>query len=89
MRKTARMKSIRIFHLFLILTLSIAVVLSAYLAFYAPGDRELTGEWTGKLDMTKQAAARAYGWLQDIEAVSVTPEAVEEHMQELTIEVNL
>ena len=89
MRKTARMKSIRIFPLFLILTLGIAVVLLAYLAFYAPGDRNVAGEWTGQLDMTKQVAARAYGWLQDIEAVSVTPGEVEEHMQELTIEVNL
>ncbi|MCI8881413.1 MAG: hypothetical protein HFH93_05750 [Lachnospiraceae bacterium] len=73
----------------LLLTLSAAIVLLAYLYLVRPGDRDLSGEWVTELDMTKQAAARAYGWLQDIEAVSVSVEDVEAYMPELTIQVSL
>ncbi len=85
MRKA--MKSI-IFTL-LFLSLSAAIAFLAYLYFYRPGDRDLSGEWTTELSMTQYAAAQAYGWLQDIEAVRVSQEDVEAHMPELTIQVNL
>ena len=73
----------------LVLSLALSTALLAYLHFFAPGSRDLTGEWTGQLDMTGQAAARAYGWLQDIDAVSITLEEMEERMRDLTIQVSL
>ena len=73
----------------LFLSLSVLVAILAYLYFYRPGDRELSGEWTTELSMTQYAAAQAYGWLQDIEAVSISQEAVEAYMPELTVQVNL
>lgn len=73
--------------LFLFLITSTALL--AYLHFFALGDKDLSGTWTSKPDMTKQAAVTALGWLQDIEAVSITLEDMEQYMQDLTIEVNL
>lgn len=72
---------------FLFLITSTALL--AYLYFFEPGDKDLTGEWTAKLDMTDQSAVTALGWLQNIEAVSITLEDMEQYMQGLTIEVNL
>lgn len=73
----------------LILTLCVSTAFLAYLHFFASGDRELSGEWTAELDMTEQAAVTALGWLQDIEAISVSLEDMELYMQGLTIQVNL
>ena len=39
--------------------------------------------------MTEQAAVTALIWLQDIEAVSISPEDMESYMQDLTIQINL
>ncbi len=73
----------------LFLTLSISTVLLAYLYFSSPEDKKLSGEWTAKLDMTEQAAAAAYGWLQEIEAVTVSLDDLEACMQELSIQADL
>ena len=73
----------------LFLTLSITTAFLIYLHFLAPGDRDLTGEWTAELDMTDRAAVTALGWLQDIEAVSVSLEEMESCMQGLTVQVSL
>ena len=85
MRKTVK----NVVCILLILTLSLSTGLLAYLHFIAPGDRDVSGEWTARLPMTDQAAARAFGWLRDIEAVSVSLEEVEAGMQDLAIEVSL
>jgi len=69
--------------------LIIFALLFAYLHFYASNDRNLSGEWTAYLDMTEQASVTALGWLQDMEAVSVSMQDMESHMQELTIELHL
>ena len=63
--------------------------LLTYLHFFASDDKDLSGNWTAKLDMTKQSAVTALSWLQDIEAVSISLEDMEDYMQGLTIEVNL
>lgn len=73
----------------LILTLSVSTVFLAYLHFFASESRELSGEWAAELDMTKQAAVMAFGWLQDIEAVSVSLEDLEAYMQDLSVQVEL
>lgn len=73
----------------LLLTLGVSTALLAYLHFLAPDDEDLSGEWTAGLDMTEQAAVTAFGWLQDIEGVSVSLEDMETRMQGLTIQVNL
>lgn len=73
----------------LFLTLSISTAFLVYLHFFASDDKNLSGEWTTNLDMTKQAAVTALSWLQDIEAVSISPEDMESYMQSLTIQVNL
>lgn len=73
----------------LFLTLSITTAFLLYLHFLAPGDKDLTGEWTAELDMTDRAAVTALGWLQEIEAVSISLEDMEAYMQDLTIQVNL
>lgn len=73
--------------LFLFLITSTALL--AYLHFFASGGRNLSGTWTAKQDMTEQAAVTALGWLQDIEAVSISLEEMEQYMQGLAIEVNL
>ena len=73
--------------LFSILILSTA--LFGYLYFYASNDRNLSGEWTADLDMAQHATATALVWLQDIEAVSVSMQDMESHMQGLTIELHL
>lgn len=69
--------------------LIILAVSGAYLHFYASNDRNLSGEWTASLDMTEQAAVTALGWLQDIEAVSVSIQDMESCMQGLTVELHL
>lgn len=71
------------------LSLSVVIVFLTYLHFFAPDDGNLSGEWTAQLDMTEQAAAMAYGWLQDIEAVSVSLEDLESYMQGLNVEASL
>ncbi|MDE6912875.1 MAG: hypothetical protein K2P35_04170 [Lachnospiraceae bacterium] len=73
--------------LFLFLITSTALL--TYLHFFAAGDKDLSGNWITKPDMTKQAAVTALSWLQDIDAVSVSLEDMEAYMQGLTIEVNL
>lgn len=73
----------------LILSLSISTAALAYLHFYRSDDSSLSGEWTAELDMTEQAAVKAFIWLQDIEAVSVSLEDMESRMRQLTIQVNL
>ncbi|MCM1038056.1 MAG: hypothetical protein NC434_01950 [Ruminococcus sp.] len=73
----------------LFLTLAGAVTFLAYLHFFAADERDLSGTWSTQLDMTGQASAAALGWLQDIEAVSITPEDMASYMQGLTIQVNL
>ncbi|MCM1386776.1 MAG: hypothetical protein NC231_05585 [Bacillus sp. (in: Bacteria)] len=73
----------------LLLTLGISTALLTYLHFFAADDEDLSGEWTAGLDMTGQAAAAAFGWLQDIEGVSVSLEDMESGMQDLTIMVNI
>jgi len=73
----------------LFLSLSASTALLAYLHFFASDEGNLSGEWTAELDMTEQAAVTALGWLQDIEAVSITLEETESYMQGLTISVNL
>lgn len=73
----------------LILTLGISTAFLAYLHFFAPAHGEPSGEWEAELAMTEQAAVMAYGWLQDIEAVSVPLEELETHMQGLSVRVEL
>lgn len=73
----------------LLLTLSASTALLAYLHFFAPDDRELSGEWTANLDMTQQAAVTALDWLQEIEGVSISLEEMGEYMQNLTVQINL
>lgn len=73
--------------LFLFLITSTALL--AYLHFFSADDKDLSGKWIAKLDMTKQSAATALSWLQDIEAVSISLEEMEDYMQGLTIEVHL
>lgn len=69
--------------------LIIFAVLLAYLHFSVSNERNLSGEWTASLDMTEQAAVTALGWLQDIEAVSVSIQDMENHMQGLSVELHL
>ncbi|MDE7478096.1 MAG: hypothetical protein K2M91_09135 [Lachnospiraceae bacterium] len=73
----------------LFLLLITFTALLTYLHFFASGDKDLSGKWTAKLDMTERAAVTALSWLRDIEAVSVSLEDMESYMQNLTIEVNL
>lgn len=73
--------------LFSILLLSTA--LSAYLCLSAAASRNLSGEWTAELDMTEQAAVTALDWLQDMEAVSVSMQDLEDRMQGLTVTLSL
>lgn len=71
------------------LSLSVIIAFLVYQHFFASEDGNLSGEWTAELDMTKQAAATAYVWLQDIEAVSISLEDLEDYMQGLTIQASL
>lgn len=71
------------------LALIISTAGLAYLHFFASNDKNLSGEWTASLDVTQQAAVMALGWLQDIEAVSVSMQDMESHMQGLEIAVRL
>ncbi len=73
----------------LISILIIFALFFAYLRFYRANDANLTGEWTAGLDMTQQASAAALGWLQEIEAVPISMQEIEAHMQGLTIELHL
>lgn len=72
---------------FLLLLTSTALL--AYLHFFASNDKNLSGVWTAKQDLTNQAAVTALNWLQDMEAVSISLEEMEQYMQGLTVEVNL
>lgn len=81
------LKNIVLIGLFLFLITFTALL--TYLHFFASNDKDLSGNWTAKLDMTKQSAVTALSWLQDIEAVSISLEDMEGYMQRLTIEVNL
>lgn len=85
MRKNLKRIVLTILFLFLITS----TALLTYLHFFALGDKDLSGSWTAKLDMTDQAAVTALDWLRDIEAVSLTLEDMEQYMQGLTVEVNL
>lgn len=73
----------------LILTLSVSTALFAYLHFSGSEGGNLSGEWSAELDLTEQAAVTAFGWLQEIEAVSVSLEDMESYMQDLTVQVNM
>lgn len=73
----------------LLLTLSVSTAFLLYLRFLESKDKDLSGEWTAELNMTEQAAAKAFSWLQDIEGVSVTPEELGDCMQDLTVQVHL
>lgn len=73
----------------LLLTLAVSTALLAYLHFFATDDSGLSGEWTTELDMTEPAAVIAYGWLQDIEGVSVSLADMESRMQGLTVRVSM
>lgn len=76
----------------LVILFSVLIIFAvywAYLRFYASDDKNLSGEWTANLDMTEQAAVTALGWLQDIEAVSISIQDMESYMQDLTIELHL
>lgn len=73
----------------LLLTLTASTALLAYLHFFASDNQDLSGTWTAELDMTNLAAASAFGWLQDIEGVSVSLEEMETNMDGLTIQVDL
>lgn len=85
MRKN--LKNILLTILFLFLITSTALL--SYLHFFASNDKNLSGNWSAELDMTKQAAVTALDWLQDIEAVSISLEEMEDYMQELTVTVSL
>lgn len=85
MKKTIK----NVIFVLLLLTLGASTALLTYLHFFAADDKNLSGEWTAQLDMTEQAAVAAFGWLQDIEAASVSLEQVESYMQDMTIQVNL
>lgn len=84
-----RKKRIHIVSTILFLFLITSTVLLTYLHFFAPGEKDLSGNWTAKLDMTDQTAVTALDWLQDIEAVSITLEDMEQYMQGLNVEVNM
>ena len=71
------------------MTLSVSTAFLIYLRFLESRDKDLSGEWTADLNMTEQAAAKAFSWLQDIEGVSVTLEELGGYMQDLTVQVNL
>lgn len=73
----------------LVLTLGIAAAFLVYCQFFAAGGRDLSGEWAAGLDLTDEAAVTALGWLQEIEAVSVSLEDMESCMEGLTVQVNL
>lgn len=73
----------------LLFTLSASTAFLAYLHFFAPGETNLSGEWTTELDMTGKAAVTALGWLQDIEAVAISLDDMEKYMQGLTIQVDM
>ena len=81
MRKNLKRIVLTILFLFLITS----TALLTYLHFFAPGDKDLSGSWTAKLDMTDQAAVTALDWLQDIEAVSLTLEDMEPYKQGFTV----
>lgn len=85
MRKTIR----NVICILLFLTLSVSAAYLAYLQFFSADSKELSGEWTADLDMTKEAAVAAALWLRDIEAVSVSLEDMEKYMQGLTVQVHL
>lgn len=85
MRKT--IKSVVL--ILLILTLGISTALFAYMHFSESADNNLSGEWTADLDLTERAAVTALGWLQEIEAVSISLEDMETYMRTLTVQVNM
>lgn len=68
MRKTT--KNVALILLFL--TLSVLLALMIYLHFFASENQGISGQWTTEVNMTEQAAATAFLWLQDIEGVSVS-----------------
>ncbi len=73
----------------LLLTLSASTAFLVYLHFFASDDKDFSGEWTANLNMTEDVAVTAFNWLEDIEAVSVSLEDIENDMQGLTVQVNL
>ena len=73
----------------LFLILCSFTALFAYLYFFQPGERNLSGEWTAELDMSGRAAVTALDWLQDIEGVSISLEEMDSYMPDLTVRVNL
>lgn len=73
----------------LILTLGASTALFAYLHFSRSDDNDLSGEWVAGLDVSGQAAVTALGWIQEIEAVSVSLEDMQSRMAGLTVQVKM
>ena len=85
MRKTAK----TVVLVLLFLTLCALLAFLVYLHFFSTRDKDISGQWTTEADMTGEAAAEAYIWLRDMEAVSVSMEEVESRMEGLTVQVSL
>lgn len=90
----------RILLLLLFLTLVGVNLFLVYIHFLTPGDRScveeesaqpdgIPGEWFAELSMTDWAVEAGLGWLQEIEAVSVTSEDLESRMKDLTVRFDL
>ena len=88
-RGTRMRKVINTILIILFLSLGASTAILTYYHFFAEVDDDLSGEWITKLDMTQYAATSALSWLQDIEAVSVSLQAMEAYMQGLEIHMNL
>lgn len=78
-----------IVYVILLPALIISTALLTYLHFFASNDNNLSGEWIATINMTEQVSFTALDWLQDIEAVSVSIQDMESHMQDLTIELHM
>lgn len=77
-----------VFTILLLFSVSSAALLT-YLHFQALDEKNLSGTWTARLDMTEQTAVAALSWLQDIEGVSISIEDMRAAMQGLNIELQL
>ena len=78
-----------IVYVILLPALIISTALLTYLHFFASNDNNLSGEWIATINMTEQVSFTALDWLQDIEAVSVSMQDMESHMQDLTIDLHM
>ncbi|GFI23514.1 hypothetical protein IMSAGC011_02303 [Lachnospiraceae bacterium] len=69
--------------------LIVSTIALTYLHFFASEDKNLSGLWTAKLDLTDQATITAFTWLQDIEAVSISTQDIKSYMQGICVDINL